>query len=141
MKKLGLLLICLIVMTSMSCHKKKIPHYPLSAALKAAFGYKIGSYWVYRDSVSGEIDSFYTYKSNFSTDDEGDALVDRFDITLKGYKNNSVDSEIWSILLIDSSFCINFINPKLDKPEPKREKSVIFQQILVCGTSDLPLCV
>jgi len=36
---------------------------------------------------------------------------------------------------------IGNISPNLDKPEPKREKSVIFQQILVCGTSDLPLCV
>ena len=32
------------------------------------------------------------------------------------------------------------LKPNLDKPEPKRKKSVIFRQILVCGTSDLPLC-
>lgn len=105
MKNLYLLFICLAVTIS-ACHKTSIPRYPLSAALKANFGYKIGSYWVYRDSVSGETDSFYTYKSSFYTANEGDALVDRMDIFIKNFATN----EIWTVLLIDSTFSIAFVN-------------------------------
>ena len=110
MKNLTLLCIYLSVAIS-ACHKNTIPHYTVSAALKATFGYKVGSYWVYRDSVSGEEDSFYTYVSNFSTENEGDALVDRMGIGLKNYSITAPnDSETWGILLTDSIFLISFQN-------------------------------
>ncbi len=41
----------------------KVTNYPINADLKAAFYYQIGTYWIYRDSISGMIDSFYVTTS------------------------------------------------------------------------------
>ncbi len=32
---------------------------PIDPALKASFNYQVGTYWIYKDSISGSIDSFY----------------------------------------------------------------------------------
>ncbi len=42
-----------------SCGKPKLETNPVNPALKADFNYKPGTYWIYRDSISGMIDSFY----------------------------------------------------------------------------------
>lgn len=34
-------------------------NYNVDAGLKTGFGFKQGTYWVYRDSLSGQVDSFY----------------------------------------------------------------------------------
>ena len=33
----------------------------VNPALKAAFNYKVGTYWIYQDSLSGEVDSFFVW--------------------------------------------------------------------------------
>jgi hypothetical protein len=109
MKNLLLLLLGLGLAIS-ACHKNEIIHYPLSAQLKATFGYKIGSYWVYRDSVSGEIDSFYVQNSAFCTQHSYGSDVDRMDIAIRCMRSSPVDSEFWLINLIDSTFSIDFLN-------------------------------
>lgn len=57
---LHFLLLLLLMGTLLSCNKE--PKYKtvyLDAGLKAAFNNKPGSYWIYRDSVTGELDSVY----------------------------------------------------------------------------------
>lgn len=50
------------------CNKPtKVTNHPINADLKAAFNYQKGSYWVYRDSISGMIDSFYVTNNNSQT--------------------------------------------------------------------------
>ncbi len=41
-------------------------HTPVSKELKSDFNFKVGSYWVYKDSLSGRIDSFFVV-SNVDT--------------------------------------------------------------------------
>lgn len=51
-----------------ACSKKKDPRYVyLDAFTKDHFYFKPGSYWIYRDSISGRVDSFYVSSSNVST--------------------------------------------------------------------------
>jgi len=45
------------------CHKKeesKVTYAKIDEGLKKAFNFKQGSYWIYRDSLTGRIDSFIT---------------------------------------------------------------------------------
>ena len=53
------ILISLLLTGAIGCHKDSVPNYPVDADLKKAFNFKVGSYWVYEDSISGRIDSFY----------------------------------------------------------------------------------
>ena len=53
------LLILGVVISIFSVACNKTPNKLVDDCLKAAFSFKEGSYWIYRDSISGEIDSFY----------------------------------------------------------------------------------
>jgi hypothetical protein len=55
-----------IMLAGLHSCRKPITHYPINASLKAAFNYKVGSYWIYRDSISGMIDSFYVTDNTYS---------------------------------------------------------------------------
>ena len=46
--------------------KKNLTHIPVDSNTKASFYYKPGTYWIYRDSLSGRIDSFYV-KNNWAS--------------------------------------------------------------------------
>ena len=49
-----------IVCLCFGCNKNQsIPTYNINPALKAAFNFKIGTYWIYKDSLTGNLDSFY----------------------------------------------------------------------------------
>ncbi len=66
------------LLLAVGCSKKKMTHYPVNAELKAAFNYKPGTYWIYRDSISGEVDSFFVtrYDSSFHQEPEKDYSYD-----------------------------------------------------------------
>ena len=55
MKKTFYLLSLILLIAS--CTRKT--NYPVNSDLKSSFSYKPGTYWIYRDSISGEMDSFY----------------------------------------------------------------------------------
>lgn len=38
---------------------KPVPNHPVDPAVKAAFAYQPGTYWIFQDSISNEIDSFF----------------------------------------------------------------------------------
>jgi hypothetical protein len=70
MKNILLIAIALLSLALQSC-QQKITYINVNPALKAAFNYKVGTYWIYQDSLSGEWDSFFvqdnfdTYASNY----------------------------------------------------------------------------
>lgn len=50
--------------TMVACNKDNRQHIPIDADVLAHFNYKPGTYWIYRDSLSGQVDSFYvTYNA------------------------------------------------------------------------------
>ena len=59
-----ILLIGFFSLTSTSCKHEDDPKEVvyLSDSLKAYCDFQVGSYWVYQDSVSKELDSVYIYK-------------------------------------------------------------------------------
>jgi hypothetical protein len=59
MKNKTCILLLIAFCSLLACRKNNVPHYPINAALKVAFSFKPGTYWIYQDSLSGEIDSFY----------------------------------------------------------------------------------
>ncbi len=56
-------IIAAFTLTFFAC-KKQPAKAPVNGSLKAAFSYKIGTYWVYKDSISGGWDSFYVTRSD-----------------------------------------------------------------------------
>lgn len=62
MKNLLTLLVPLLFFTA--CKKKEFVSYLLPET-KASFSFKSGSYWIYRDSISGRLDSCYFEKKEF----------------------------------------------------------------------------
>lgn len=54
-----IVIVCFLVIVVASCRRQPTDtHYPIDADLKAAFDFKIGSYWIYQDSLTGDMDSF-----------------------------------------------------------------------------------
>lgn len=47
------------ILLGSSCSKKANNNTPIVSGLKTAFNYQPGTYWVYKDSLSGRVDSFY----------------------------------------------------------------------------------
>ena len=45
--------------------QKKTAIVPMNAILKKYYCYKQGSYWIYRDSLNGDIDSFAVVSNNY----------------------------------------------------------------------------
>ncbi len=73
--------------------KKILPNKPIDADLKAAFSFKPGTYWIYKDSVSGRIDSFFVYSNNYTIGDPSSGY-EKYDIE---YDNINVCYTISSI--------------------------------------------
>lgn len=101
MKQLNLLIFLLVLygivfFVSCSKEKEKGTHLnKLDAGLEQNFLYKTGSYWIYRDSVTGVVDSFVVTASNKSeTTDTTCANCDKeiASLTIKPYRDNVMDS-------------------------------------------------
>ena len=116
-----LLIACLVICVTFAACKKdnannNTPFIPITAGLKANFGYKTGSYWIYKDSLSGEIDSAYV--NNYYLDSfykgcvlyKGEPEYEGMHIFLKINNNNPADTELWNFYLEDSTFSISLYN-------------------------------
>jgi hypothetical protein len=94
-----------------SCNTKDstsgLPHYTIDADLKAAFNYKLGTYWIYRDSISKRVDSFAVRSNSFSTGTvAGNYTIDGIGIAITEYNGGStIDTSAWIM-----SLSVNFIN-------------------------------
>jgi hypothetical protein len=106
MKNILLFTIGLIVLIITSCTKnnKTVYGYPVNDAIKKDFNFLPGTYWIYRDSTTGRIDSFsvtsntptrkYNLGGRYSPDDWRDYI----DITITDYRVSPLpvtDSQEW----------------------------------------------
>ena len=103
-----------------SCKKDKAqPNVtPIEKDLKASFGYKVGSYWIYKDSVSGTTDSAYVTNVHLDTFYPG-CVIFKDESKLEGMYitvavNNSVagDGERWNFFMKDSTFSVSMFNSR-----------------------------
>jgi len=104
MKKVLFFLV--ILTTFYACKKNNgIVNYPIDADLKAAFNYQVGTYWIYRDSISGRIDSFAVTKNVFTPGSQtaaigGNYTLDGIEIYITEYNGGSkTDTTGWAIVL------------------------------------------
>ena len=111
MTKNVLLLTTMIFAAVSSCHKNNVPNYPVDADLKAAFNFKVGSYWIYLDSISGRIDSFYV-SLNITQNEfiSGTPSYTEDEITIVEKKiniNNFVeDTAHWTLLYVKNTILL-----------------------------------
>jgi len=81
MKKFLGILIIIIAIAVLGCNKKDSQqHITIDADIVANFGYKVGSYWIYKDSLSGQIDSFYVYRYGRAVLNNSGTLLDNIGI-------------------------------------------------------------
>ena len=119
MKQTTTLLIFLALIISGCKKKNNTPAtIPVNAGLKADFGYKPGSYWIYKDALSGNIDSAYVTSNTIIYRQLGCALMEGapeyeiMTISIKVSDNNPAVSEHWAITLTDSIFSLSLSNNK-----------------------------
>lgn len=91
---------CLALLFVASCGKK-IPNYTINRDLKAAFSYKPGTFWIFKDSISGEMDSLYVTEQklyNFKSDNPEYTFDEIFvDLVQKHIGSTKKDSSLWHI--------------------------------------------
>ena len=112
------ILIFFFMAAFIACKKSNsgIPIIPIEAGLKANFGYKTGSYWIYKDSVSGATDSAYVYNYYLDSFYKGCVLMagepkfQGMNIIIGVSNGNPSDTEQWYLFLEDSTFSINMKN-------------------------------
>jgi len=93
-----LAILFMVVLLFNSCKKNGgIPHYVIDADLKTAFDFKPGTYWIYKDSISGRVDSF-AVRSNMSNTGtvSGNYSIDGIKIYITEYNGGSlIDTSDW----------------------------------------------
>ena len=113
------LLLLLIGIIGLNACSKKGPSEPaidhVNAALKAAFNYKIGTYWIYRDSLNGRVDSFFVTSNTDKYTDlpNGTGSLnskESMDIRISEQKVGLplADTQSWIFFYEVSMFCVNF---------------------------------
>ncbi|PQJ11874.1 hypothetical protein CJD36_008755 [Flavipsychrobacter stenotrophus] len=60
-------LVCVIVFCITSCHKSYTTFSPIDPYLLAHYNFQPGTYWIYRDSVTGKEDSIIVYRNERDT--------------------------------------------------------------------------
>jgi hypothetical protein len=68
MKTIRLSCLILAVLLLSACRKKTVTVYVVGDNTKYAFNFKVGTYWVYTDSLSGAVDSFFVTSNADATD-------------------------------------------------------------------------
>jgi len=93
-----------------SCKKTNLPNRPVDADLKAAFSYLPGTYWIYRDSISGHVDSFFvTQDTHNNYNYNSQYTFDQITVRITAYNVASfADSDTWEISLYQSTIAIDY---------------------------------
>ena len=108
---LFVLLMAIILVVS-ACNRNSITKVPVNADLKAAFNYKPGTYWIYRDSISGIIDSFFVRSNGdgYTNTTNGDnKSIESIGLTISEYtfiSTSSIDTQGWVFVLETNIFNI-----------------------------------
>jgi len=115
--KMAVFAVVIICMVLYSCDQSK-KNTPLDANLKAAFNYQKGTYWIYKDSISGNEDSFFVtdnIPTTFSS--SGSIFLDGIQILISEYSisdgtANTIFS--WQFLYESNRFGLKQENSKND---------------------------
>jgi len=86
-----------------SCAKTADQTRPINPDLLKYFSYKPGTYWVYKDSIAGEIDSFYV-TDNTKSSSTGPPNIDGINISIHQVKEDGLglDSTVWVMILAEN---------------------------------------
>jgi hypothetical protein len=110
MKRLRLLgFVILIPFLFFLACKKKNPGQPpvyVSYQLKSYFDYKVGSYWIYKDTVTGDEDSFSVYSYTDDTTSINNVSTETVSINMRDYtiyKASITDSAEWDFTLQENN--------------------------------------
>jgi len=111
-----------------SCKKQGLQRVPVNAALKAAFNYKPGTYWIYKDSISGRVDSFFVrsnsdmfYPELIGATGNGtgnpNESIEIISIIISEFNINPLsaasDTQHWQFGYQETMFCVSSNNTKL----------------------------
>lgn len=95
--------IVLLFVTAVTIGCKKTKYVNINPDLKNAFFYKVGSYWIYTDSLSSDIDSFFVTNSSdahdMTTDNQNEEHIN---IDISEYTKHAtglVDTNVWTLLI------------------------------------------
>jgi hypothetical protein len=93
---------CIALLMAVSCHRqsKNLPVYDLDAdsLIDRHFNYKPGSYWVYRDSLNGRVDSFFVRSNYYVKQQQAYGIYNYHYITIIEYNvdgSKPSDSASW----------------------------------------------
>ena len=87
--------------------RQKVTFHPINLALKKAFNYQVGSYWIYKDSITGVIDSLYVTSSvygAFQINNNPLEMRDLLGIDFSVNDGNSSHIEKWAISAYENIF-------------------------------------
>jgi|GEM_PF-799847 len=102
------ILYCIFCLAT-ACKKDTDLNQPMNAQMKAGFNYKPGTYWIYKDSVTGVIDSAYVVSNDVNYFTRGCVLYDgqpkyeQMDILINMANGDPSDSERWTLSLSDTT--------------------------------------
>lgn len=97
----------LVIGYGTSCKKAIEPGIPMNAELKQYFNFQIGSYWVFKDSSTGIMDSIWvTYNTYLPNDDPGQQGKESIGIGLKEliFKPTGTDTMFWNYHIYLNNF-------------------------------------
>ncbi len=115
MKSRSSIILFAFLMLLCSCNGcKKKTNYSISADLMTAFNYKVGTYWIYRDSIGGSVDSFVVVNNQFTPAYPYENFTfDRVAISIADYKLGPIfgeDSSAWMMLLSINAIDLSVIS-------------------------------
>ena len=89
------------IFTSLFCSCVKqgnVTTYAVDSSLVKYFNYKPGTYWVYRDSIAGDVDSFYVTRNNVdyaTSTNNADIRTENIDILISQVNIVKKTSTVW----------------------------------------------
>ena len=99
-------ILCAVVL--FGCTRSKSVNTPVNSDLIASFNYKPGTYWLYRDSISGEIDSFFVRSNTAETSYLNGNSIDNIQIEITEFHVSplSADTSRWLFIYESDMVCI-----------------------------------
>ncbi len=98
-----------LIIAVFSC-KKEPESTPINAEIKSRFSFKKGTYWVYRDAVSGEIDSIVIVEDSYSKKQQNTGVFDEESHRVNIFENGVASSynSAWALSTISVSIYYEF---------------------------------
>ena len=96
-----------------NCDKTTNSTITVAPSLMSNFNFKPGTYWIYKDSLTGEIDSYSVYSNQTTYPGYGyNTNIETFNIYIYMYKsNNGYYYNVLTLSLTDSVIDINYAYP------------------------------